>query len=811
MKKILLTLALSFVFFIPASLVFATATTVDYNGTVVQPLFSQRIAPIQANSFNATNTLATSTLKHTSTTQLSIGSLSGILQAVNGFVQQTLVNLASQVTGILGTANGGTASSTPLGGILKGNGTGAINSAIGDTDYQKPISLTTSGTSGAATFSADVLNIPNYATGGGGGGSGSVGTSTHETQGGLAYFTTNSATPALVGEVATSSVAASSPLTGSITVIGSGSLGIQVANTSQNGYLTSTDWNTFNNKQSALTFSTGLTNTTGTITVNTSQNISTLSNLSVAGFVQTTSGGVLSSATLTSGQVTTALGFTPISANQTITLSGVVTGSGSTAITTAFGSQSAGVLGNPATGNTAVQATSTLYGAVQPGKVLAGVNGSLQYVATTTDSCSTGITCSYSGGNNAFTIANSAITDAMLASTFVKTLTVTTANGISGSFTAGATPVLSLTLGALTGVTSLNGLVVTANTGVITTGTWNGTSIALANGGTGAALSGANEIPFINAANTSMAVQNNFQYINNNGLMIGTAANSGALFGTSTLLQMSTSTNNFAQVVLTNTSNAGDASADFVVNNDKGTNTSYFGDFGINSSGYANPAFAGENPGDVFLQSSDSGLNLEIASTSQTATPFNFNVFVGGLLASAKRFIVSISTTTAQTTLVVATTSPQAFVVQDSFGLPDAWVNTASSTAGSTAMQFAVFASTTRATSCTGTGITCLFSIDTYGHISASSTVPVLSSCGTTPTLTPDSSDAFGTITVGSVAATACTLTFGVPHTIGTHCTISEQTGSITNVGSYTESLTGFTYSQTGLTSDKLDYICTGQ
>lgn len=62
---------------------------------------------------------------------------------------------------------------------------------------------------------------------------------------------------------------------------------------------------------------------------------------------------------------------------------------------------------------------------------------------------------------------------------------VTTNQGVSGSSSGGATPNLTLTLGALTGVTSLNGLVVTANTGVITTGTWNGTTIAIANGGTG--------------------------------------------------------------------------------------------------------------------------------------------------------------------------------------------------------------------------------------------------------------------------------------------------------------------------------------
>jgi hypothetical protein len=46
--------------------------------------------------------------------------------------------------------------------------------------------------------------------------------------------------------------------------------------------------------QAPLTFSTGLTNTSGTVTVNPSQNITTLSNLNTAGFVKTNASGVLS-------------------------------------------------------------------------------------------------------------------------------------------------------------------------------------------------------------------------------------------------------------------------------------------------------------------------------------------------------------------------------------------------------------------------------------------------------------------------------------------------------------------------------------
>lgn len=47
-----------------------------------------------------------------------------------------------------------------------------------------------------------------------------------------------------------------------------GVIGITQASSSTNGYLSSTDWNTFNNKASAYTFSTGLTNSTNTITAN---------------------------------------------------------------------------------------------------------------------------------------------------------------------------------------------------------------------------------------------------------------------------------------------------------------------------------------------------------------------------------------------------------------------------------------------------------------------------------------------------------------------------------------------------------------
>lgn len=152
------------------------------------------------------------------------------------------------LTGTLLVANGGTGSTT-LSGILKGNGTSAVATAVPNTDYQVPVTLTTSGTSGAASFNGTTLNIPQYQAAGsyatfgylfpsnatstsiafngglsttyasttgisanficiltdcrtswpsGGGGSSSVGTSSTETANYVPKWTTTGATPALL-------------------------------------------------------------------------------------------------------------------------------------------------------------------------------------------------------------------------------------------------------------------------------------------------------------------------------------------------------------------------------------------------------------------------------------------------------------------------------------------------------------------------------------------------------------------------------------------------------------------------------------
>lgn len=123
------------------------------------------------------------------------------------------------------------------------------------------------------------------------------------------------------------------------------------------------------------TAGTGLTYTGNAFNVNTTQNISRLSNLT-AGFVKSDGSGNLSNDT-----------NTYLTSNQSITLSGVVTGSGSTAITTAFPNASANTALANATGASAAPtfvATSTFFGAGVPGQVLGWDGTKTVWVATST-------------------------------------------------------------------------------------------------------------------------------------------------------------------------------------------------------------------------------------------------------------------------------------------------------------------------------------------------------------------------------------------------------------------------------------------
>ena len=184
-------------------------------------------------------------------------------------------------------------------GITYNSSTGAISysgTVYTDSSVRALISITTTGTSGASTYNntTGVINVPEYTLAGLGGISltslsGGTGITYNNTTGAISYsgtVYTDASVRALIsatGSVsynnttgvislsggnlteATSSVLT---ITGGIGAVIGGGTSIQVnqASTSVSGFLSSTDWTTFNNKQATITLTTTGTSGAATLT-----------------------------------------------------------------------------------------------------------------------------------------------------------------------------------------------------------------------------------------------------------------------------------------------------------------------------------------------------------------------------------------------------------------------------------------------------------------------------------------------------------------------------------------------------------------
>jgi hypothetical protein len=196
----------------------------------------------------------------------------------------TSVSVAS-ANGFAGTVASATSTpaitvSTSVTGLLKGNGT-AVLAATANTDYQSPITLTTTGTSGAATFVSNTLNIPQYS---GGGGSGTVTSVSVVSANGFAgSVATATTTPAI-----TVSTSITGLLKGNGTAISAATSGTDYAPaTSGSAILYGNGSGGF----SSVTIGTGLSFTTGTLS-------------------STASGGTVTSVGFTGGLITVATATT---------------------------------------------------------------------------------------------------------------------------------------------------------------------------------------------------------------------------------------------------------------------------------------------------------------------------------------------------------------------------------------------------------------------------------------------------------------------------------------------------------------------
>jgi peptidoglycan/xylan/chitin deacetylase (PgdA/CDA1 family) len=203
-----------------------------------------------------------------------------------------------------------------------------------------------------------------------------------------------------------------------------------------------------------------------------------------------------------------------------------------------------------------------------------------------------------------------------------------------------------------------------------------------------------------------------------------------------------------------------------------------------------NDSFATRNDGSMAIGTSSPSSMLTIWGNSLQSTWFNIvNTASSTLFTVLGNGNVGIGTTTPHTMLTVVGTSTFATTT-----IKTLLVGASSPTSLTNLFQVA-------------TSTWSMFSIDTSGHIYATTTSPVLSSCGTSPTMV--GGDSWGTITTGATA-NGCTITFASQFTSAPTCTVTNRSMSLVNAMTYTTSVSALTITQTAIGGALVDYHCFG-
>ena len=268
------------------------------------------------------------------------------------------------------------------------------------------------------------------------------------------------------------------------------------ASATNRGALSSADWITFNGKESTLIFSTGLTRTVNTITVNTSQNINRLSNLNTNGLIKT-SGSV--------GDLSIAMAGTDYSAGTAGLATGILKSTTGTGVLSIAGAVDFPILNQNTTGSAATLTT--------PRNIHGGsFNGSADVTNI--------INSNFGGTGNGFTKFTGP-------NTTEKTFTLPNVNAIiltdNAAVTApqGGTGISSYVIGDIlyaNSSTSLSRLADITTGNVLLSG---GTSTAPSYGKVGLTTHISGVLPIINGGtNTSTALNNNRIMVSSGGSIV---------------------------------------------------------------------------------------------------------------------------------------------------------------------------------------------------------------------------------------------------------------------------------------------------
>ena len=102
---------------------------------------------------------------------------------------------------------------------------------------------------------------------------------------------------------------------------------------------------------------------------------------------------------------------------------------------------------------------------------------------------------------------------------------------------------------------------------------------------------------------------------------------------------------------------------------------------------------------------------------------------------------------------------------------------------------------------------TAIIQIDRLGHTIATGADPVITSCGTTPSVS--GSDRAGNVTIGTEVTTSCTVTFAEPYASTPSCTVTGDNTAVTYARTITASVLTI-LSSADMASDVISYNCMG-
>ena len=145
----------------------------------------------------------------------------------------------------------------------------------------------------------------------------------------------------------------------------------------------------------------------------------------------------------------------------------------------------------------------------------------------------------------------------------------------------------------------------------------------------------------------------------NIGAATATSVNVGTLTYTpaNALFTAQNSVNNYNQIIIQNSLQGTQASADLIVNNDKSTDSTYYGDFGINSSIFSGTGSLGL-PNATYLYSSNGDLSLGTITSNAIHFVVN-NGTTDALTISAAGAVTATSSVTASSHITSGGTSSQ--------------------------------------------------------------------------------------------------------------------------------------------------------